>query len=105
MKYNEIDGGARAKFVVGGSAQGVPFIFLNQAIFMEIWQIVVICILLIPLFMAANYYMVKKMVANRKSRDDRIERAVSDSVAASYAVKGLPRQSWPTYKAARKTKK
>jgi hypothetical protein len=71
---------------------------------MEIWQIVVICILLIPLFMAANYYMVKKMVANRKSRDDRMERAVSDSVAASYA-EGLPRQSWPKYKAARRKRK
>ena len=43
---------------------------------MEIWQIVAFCILLIPLFLAANYYMVKKMVANKKSRDDRIERAV-----------------------------
>jgi len=105
VKHSEIDGGAREKSVVGGSAQGVPFIFLNQAIFMEIWQIVVICILLIPLFLAANYFIVKKMAADRRSRDDRIDRAVSDSVAASYAEKGLPRQSWPKYKAERKKKK
>jgi hypothetical protein len=71
---------------------------------MQIWQIVVICILMIPLFLAANYFIVKKMAADRRSRDDRIERAVSDSVAASYAEKGLPRQSWPKYKAARKKK-
>lgn len=105
MKHSEIDGGAGAKSVVGRSAQGVPYIFMNQAIFMEIWQIVVICILLIPLFLAANYFIVKKMAADRRSRDDRIDRAVSDSVAASYAEKGLPRQSWPKYKAARMKKK
>jgi len=72
---------------------------------MEIWQIVVICILMIPLFLAANYFIVKKMAADRRSRDDRIDRAVSDSVAASYAEKGFPRQSWPKYKAARKKPK
>jgi len=54
---------------------------------MEVWQIVVICILMIPLFLAANYFIVKKMAAERRSRDDRIDRAVSESVAASYADK------------------
>ncbi len=72
---------------------------------MQVWQIVVICILMIPLFLAANYFIIKKMAADRRSRDDRIERAVSDSVAASYADKGLHRQSWPKYKVARKKKK
>ncbi len=55
---------------------------------MEIWQIVVICILMLPLFLIANYIVVKKAAAERRSRDDRIERAVSDSVAASYARQG-----------------
>jgi hypothetical protein len=72
---------------------------------MEIWQIVVICILMLPLFLIANYIIVKKAAAERRSRDDRIERAVSDSVAASYADRGLARQSWPKYRAARKRKK
>ena len=72
---------------------------------MEIWQIVVICILMFPLFLIANYIIVKKAASERRSRDDRIERAVSDSVAASYADKGQARQSWPMYKAARKRKK
>ena len=72
---------------------------------MQVWQIVVICILMIPLFLAANYFIVKKMAADRRSRDNRIERAVSDSVAASFAVKGLPRESWPKYRAAMKKKK
>ncbi len=69
---------------------------------MEVWHIVVICILLFPLFLAANYILVKKMAAERRLRDDRLERAVSDSVKESYAGKGMPRESWPKYKAARK---
>ena len=72
---------------------------------MQIWQIVVICILMIPLFLAANYFIIKKMAADRRSREDRIERAVSDSVAASFAVKGLPRESWSKYRAAMKKKR
>jgi len=72
---------------------------------MEIWQIVIICVLMIPLFLLANYIIVKKMAAERRSRDDRIERAVSDSVAASFADKTLRYQSWPKYRAARNKKK
>jgi hypothetical protein len=72
---------------------------------MEIWQIVLICILLVPAFLAANYFLVKKMAAERRLRDDRIERAVSDSVAASYTDKEARYQSWPKYRAARKKKK
>jgi hypothetical protein len=85
-------------------AQGAPFIFQKQTIFVEIWLIVVICILMLPIFLIANYVVVKKAAQERRSRDDRIERAVSDSVAASYADKGLARQSWPKYKATRKKK-
>ena len=69
---------------------------------MELWHIVVFCLLLFPLFLAANYLLVKKMAAERRLRDDRLERAVSDSVKESYSGKGLPRQSWPKYQAARK---
>ncbi|OPX76865.1 MAG: hypothetical protein A4E44_00356 [Methanosaeta sp. PtaB.Bin018] len=72
---------------------------------MEVWQIVVICILMIPLFLAANYFIVKKMAAERRSRDDRIDRAVSESVAASYADKDARYQTWPKYKAARKKRR
>ncbi len=71
---------------------------------MEVWQIIGICILMIPLFLAANYFIVKKMAAERRSRDDRIDRAVSDSVAASYADRDARYQTWPKYKAARKRK-
>lgn len=72
---------------------------------MEIWQIVVICILMIPLFLAANYFIVKKMAADRRLRDDRIERAVSESVAASFADKSSRYQSWPKYRAKLKRQK
>ncbi|NMB86644.1 MAG: hypothetical protein GYA29_10490 [Methanothrix sp.] len=64
-----------------------------------------ICILMIPLFLAANYFIVKKMAAERRSRDDRIDRAVSESVAASYADKDARYQTWPKYKAARKKRR
>ncbi len=69
---------------------------------MEIWQIVLICVLMIPVFLAANYFIVRKMAMERRSRDERIERAVSDSVARSFADKGARYQSWPKYKAGRK---
>ncbi len=69
---------------------------------MEVWQIVVICILMIPAFLAANYFLVKKMAADRRSRDERIERTVAESVAASFANKGARYQSWPKYRAGRK---
>jgi hypothetical protein len=72
---------------------------------MEIWQIVVICILMFPLFLIANYVVVKKAASERRSRDERIERAVSDSVAASYADKSKRFESWPKYREARKRKK
>jgi hypothetical protein len=72
---------------------------------MEIWHIVVICILMIPIFLIANYIVVKKAATERRLRDDRVERAVAASVAETYAQKGLARQSWPRYRAARKRKK
>jgi hypothetical protein len=71
---------------------------------MEIWVILLIVLLMFPAFLLANYFVVKKMAAERRSRDDRIERAVSDSVAASFADKEARYQSWPKYKAARKKK-
>jgi hypothetical protein len=69
---------------------------------MEVWQIVLICILMVPGFLALNYYYVKKGAANRRSRDERIERAVSDSVAASFADKSMRYQNWPMYKTGKK---
>jgi uncharacterized membrane protein affecting hemolysin expression len=50
---------------------------------MEIWQIVVICLLLVPAFLLANYVIVKKMVRQRREQEERIERAVAASVARS----------------------
>jgi hypothetical protein len=58
-----------------------------------------------PLFLIANYIVVKKAAMERRLRDERIERAVSDSVAASYANKGMARQNWHQYRAVRKRKK
>jgi hypothetical protein len=72
---------------------------------MEIWQIVVICILMIPAFLAANYFLVKRMAADRRLRDERIERAVAESVAASFADDSMRFQSWPKYRAKMKRQK
>ena len=72
---------------------------------MEIWHIVVIGILMFPLFLLANYIVVKKAATERRQRDERVDRAVATSVAESYADKSKRFQSWPKYRAARKKKK
>ena len=72
---------------------------------MEVWHIIVICILMVPIFLIANYIIVKKAASERRMRDDKLERAVAASVAETYSKKGLTRESWPKYKAARKRKK
>ncbi|MDM7933935.1 MAG: hypothetical protein QUS08_00920 [Methanothrix sp.] len=69
---------------------------------MEIWTIVLFCILLIPLFLAANYLVVRRMAAERRRREDRIERAVSESVARSFTERGERYRSWPRYRARRR---
>jgi hypothetical protein len=43
---------------------------------LEIWQIVVICFLMLPLFI-----IVKRMVLERKIREDRVERFIAAGVA------------------------
>ena len=48
---------------------------------LEIWQIVAICLLMLPLFFIANYVIVKRMVQERKIREERVERFVAASVA------------------------
>jgi hypothetical protein len=48
----------------------------------------------------ANYFVVKKMVASKKEREERIERAVAQSVADSFSKSGAGRyESWPKYRA------
>ncbi len=70
---------------------------------MEVWQIILICVLLLPIFFIANYIIVRKMAAERKSRDERIERVVAESVARSFAQKGTAKfSSWPKYNAKRR---
>ncbi len=67
---------------------------------MEIWQILLICIMLLPVFFVTNYIVVRKMVAERKAREERIERAVAKSVADSFSKRGMGRyESWPKYRA------
>ena len=69
---------------------------------MEIWQIALICILLFPAFLITNYFIVKKMASDHRLREDRIERAVAESVAKSFTDKNARYQNWPKYKAGRK---
>ena len=69
---------------------------------MEIWHIVVICILMLPLFLLANYIVVKKAATEQRLREERVDRAVAASVAESYADKSKRFQSWPRYRPTRK---
>ncbi len=48
---------------------------------LEIWQIAVICLLMLPFFFIANYVVVKRMVQERKIREERVERFIAASVA------------------------
>jgi hypothetical protein len=48
---------------------------------LEIWQIVAICLLMLPLFFIANYVIVKRVVQERKVREDRLERFIAAGVA------------------------
>jgi hypothetical protein len=50
---------------------------------MELWHIIVICLMLFPLFLIANYIIVKRAARGRRSMDDRLERAISARVARS----------------------
>ena len=52
---------------------------------MEIWQIVIICLLMLPAFYLANYLIVRRLVLQKKKRDDLMERAVAISVARKMA--------------------
>jgi len=47
---------------------------------LEIWQIVAICLLMLPAFFVANYIVVKKMVRERTAREERIDRFVAAGV-------------------------
>jgi inner membrane protein involved in colicin E2 resistance len=48
---------------------------------LEVWQIAAICLLMLPLFFLVNYVVVKRMIQERKVREDRVERFVAASVA------------------------
>ncbi len=58
----------------------------RQLSFMELWHILVICILMVPAFLVANYIIVKRIVRERKRMEDRMERAISANVARNMGV-------------------
>jgi hypothetical protein len=69
---------------------------------MELWQILLICLLMLPAFFLANYLVVTRMARNRRERDERIDRAAAESVARSYSDRRLKYESWPKYRHPRK---
>ena len=54
---------------------------MDASYHLEIWQIAAICLLMLPAFLIANYVIVKRMVQERKAREERVERFVAASVA------------------------
>ncbi len=48
---------------------------------LEIWQIAAICLLMLPLFFIANYVIVKRVVQERKIREERVERFIAAGIA------------------------
>jgi hypothetical protein len=66
---------------------------------MEIWQIILICILMLPAFYLINYRYVTRKVKSIKEREERIENEIAASVAKSFTSKGVKRyESWARYK-------
>ncbi len=61
---------------------------------MEIWQIVVICILMLPIFFLANYLIVKSAAKNRKETEQRLELAAAMSVNRSLKASKNPRDKY-----------
>jgi UTP:GlnB (protein PII) uridylyltransferase len=65
---------------------------------MEIWQIILICILMLPAFHIINYRYVTGKAKSMKEREEKIENAVASSVARSFTSKGIERyESWTKY--------
>ena len=56
---------------------------------MEIWQILLICIMLLPAFFALNYLVVKIAVRRRRELELRMEMAAAASIRTN--PKGLKR--------------
>lgn len=73
-----------------------------KTVIMELWQILLICLLMLPAFFLANYLVVTRMARNRRERDERIDRAAAESVARSYRDRRLKYESWPKYRHPRK---
>ncbi|AET63808.1 hypothetical protein Mhar_0422 [Methanothrix harundinacea 6Ac] len=59
---------------------------------LEIWHIAVICLLMLPAFFIANYLLVKKMVQERRIREDRVERFVAASVSRDMSPENRSRK-------------
>lgn len=51
---------------------------------MEMWKILLICLLMLPAFFALNYLVVVYMARSRREREMRVERFVGDSVGSDY---------------------
>ena len=48
---------------------------------LELWQIVIICLVMVPAFFFLNYLVVMYAARARRSREDRVERAIAAGVA------------------------
>jgi hypothetical protein len=64
---------------------------------MEIWQIIIICLLMLPAFYVANYFIVKRMVRQKRQREEMMERAVAISVARRMRSKEDKYSSQPRF--------
>jgi len=48
---------------------------------LEIWQIAIICLVMLPAFFFFNYLVVMYAARARRTREDRVERAIAAGVA------------------------
>ncbi len=70
----------------------VNLYLMDPSYHLDIWQIAAICLLMLPLFFIANYFVVKKMVRERRAREDRVERFVAATVARDMSPEARSRR-------------
>ncbi len=51
---------------------------------MELWKILMICLLMLPIFFVLNYLVVVYLVRSRREREMRVEKAIGESIGRDY---------------------
>jgi hypothetical protein len=71
--------------------------------FMEIWHVVVICILMFPAFFILNYLVVVRAARERRERDLLVDKTIASRVGSDYRERRFVTRRYRSRKPGRKT--